>query len=61
MVKGKLVRMVTIPKADLDSLEATIETLQNAYVMGKLEATEKDIQKGRIRKARDFLKELNNA
>ena len=51
MTKGKLVRMVTIPKSDLDSLEATIETLQNRYVMRQLEATEKDIQKGRVRKA----------
>jgi len=26
-------RLVSIPKSDLDSLEATLETLENEYVM----------------------------
>jgi hypothetical protein len=55
---GKLVRLVTIPKADLDSLEATVETLENRYVIEQLEKSEQDIMNGRTRNARDFLKEL---
>ena len=51
-------RLVSIPKSDLDSLEATIETLENEYVMGQLERSEQDIQKGRVRNVREFLKEL---
>lgn len=57
-MKGKLVRLVSIPKADLDSLEATVETLENKYVMEQLEKSEQDIINGRTRNARDFLKEL---
>ena len=52
-------RYVTILKAELESLEVTIETLENKYVMEQLEATEKAISEGRVRKARDFLKELD--
>ena len=51
-------RLVSIPKSDLDSLEATVETLENEYVMGQLERSEQDIQKGRVRNGREFLKEL---
>lgn len=51
-------RLVSIPKSDLDSLEATIETLENGYVMDQLKRSEEDIQKGRVRNAREFLKEL---
>ena len=51
-------RLVSIPKSDLDSLEATIETLENEYVMDQLKRSEEDIQKGRVRDAREFLKEL---
>ncbi|MCY0851448.1 hypothetical protein [Thermoplasma acidophilum] len=58
MTKVKQSRLVSIPKSDLDSLEATVETLENEYVMDQLERSEKDIQKGRVRNARDFLKEL---
>jgi len=29
-------RLVSIPKSDLDSLEATLETLENEYVMDQL-------------------------
>ena len=49
---------MTTAKSDLDSLEATIETLENKYVMDQLERSEHDIQKGRVRNVRDFLKEL---
>ena len=51
-------RLVSIPKSDLDSLEATIETLENEYIMDQLERSEKDIQKGRVRNVREFLQEL---
>jgi hypothetical protein len=51
-------RLISIPKSDLDSLEATIETLENEYVMDQLERSEQDIQNGRVRNVRDFLKEL---
>jgi hypothetical protein len=51
-------RLVSIPKSDLDSLEATIETLENEYVMDQLERSEQDIQNGRVRNVREFLKEL---
>ena len=51
-------RLVSIPKSDLDSLEATVETLENEYVMDQLERSEQDIQKGRVRNVREFLKEL---
>ena len=51
-------RLVSIPKSDLESLEATIETLENKHVMDQLEKSEQDIQKGRVRDAREFLKEI---
>lgn len=51
-------RLVSIPKSDLDSLQATIETLENKHVMEQLDKSEQDIQKGRVRNARDFLKEI---
>ena len=58
MTTAKQSRLVSIPKSDLDSLEATIETLGNEYVMDQLARSEQDIQKGRVRNVRDFLKEL---
>ena len=51
-------RLVSIPKSDLESLEANIETLENKHVMDQLEKSEQDIQKGRVRDAREFLKEI---
>jgi len=51
-------RLVTIPKADLESLEATIETLQNQEVLKQLEKSEWDIREGRTRNVREFLKEV---
>jgi hypothetical protein len=58
MTTAKQSRLVSIPKLDLDSLEATVETLENEYVMDQLERSEQDIQKGRVRNVRGFLKEL---
>ena len=58
MTTAKQSRLVSIPKSDLDSLEATIETLENEYVMDQLKRSGEDIQKGRVRDAREFLKEL---
>jgi PHD/YefM family antitoxin component YafN of YafNO toxin-antitoxin module len=58
MTTAKQSRLVSIPKSDLDSLEATIETLENEYVMDQLKRSEEDIRKGRVRDAREFLKEL---
>jgi PHD/YefM family antitoxin component YafN of YafNO toxin-antitoxin module len=57
MVRG-IQRLVSIPKEDLESLEATIETLQNEYVMEQLEKSEIDIRKGRVRNIEKFIKEL---
>lgn len=51
-------RLVTIPKVDLESLEATIETLQNRQVMKQLEKSEWDIREGRTRNSKELLKEL---
>ena len=50
-------RLVSIPKSDLDDLVTTIETLENEYVMDQLKRSEEDIQKGRVRNAREFLQE----
>ena len=58
MTTAKQSRLVSIPKSDLDSLEATIETLENEYIMDQLARSEQDIQKGRVRNVREFLKEL---
>ena len=58
MSATKQSRLVSIPKSDLDSLGATIETLENEYVMDQLERSEQDIQNGRVRNVREFLKEL---
>ena len=58
MTTAKQSRLVSIPKSDLDSLEATVETLENEYVMDQLEKSEKDIQSGKVRNVREFLKEL---
>lgn len=58
MSATKQSRLVSIPKFDLDSLKATIETLENEYVMDQLERSKQDIQKDRVRNVREFLKEL---
>jgi PHD/YefM family antitoxin component YafN of YafNO toxin-antitoxin module len=58
MTNTKQSRLVSIPKSDLDSLEATVEALENKYVMDQLERSEQDIEDGKVRNARDFLEEL---
>ena len=58
MTNTKQTRLVSIPKSELDSLEATVETLENKYVMDQLERSEQDIENGRVRNARDLLEEL---
>ena len=58
MTTARQSRLVSIPKSDPDSLEATIETLENEYVMDQLKRSEQDLQKGRVRNVREFLKEL---
>ena len=58
MAATKQSRLVSIPKSDLDGLEDTMETLENEYVMDQLERSEQDIQKGKVRNVREFLKEL---
>jgi len=50
--------LVSIPKSDLDSLEATVETLQDRDVMEHIEASERDIIEGRVKSAREALKEI---
>jgi len=52
-------RLVSIPKSDLDSLEATLETLENEYVMDQLERSEQDIIKGKVRNVRDLINVLS--
>lgn len=52
-------RLVSIPKRDLDSLEATLETMENKGVIKQLIKSNKDIARGSVRKARDFLKKLD--
>ena len=51
-------RLVSIPKEDLESMEATIETLENKEVMEQLEKSEQDIKAGRERNIDEFIKEL---
>lgn len=51
-------RLVSIPKEDLESMEATIETLEDRYVMEHLEKSEEDIKAGRTRNIDEFIKEL---
>lgn len=56
--EGFSCRLVSIPKIDLESLEATIETLENKSVMEQLESSELDIRKGQTRNMNNFIKEL---
>lgn len=51
----------TIPKEKFDSMEATIETLQNNYVMEHLEKSEQDIRNGRTRNIDGLIKELKGS
>ena len=51
-------RLIDTYKENLESLEATIETLQNEYVMEQLEKSEIDIRKDKVRNIEKFIKEL---
>ncbi|EQB71816.1 MAG: hypothetical protein AMDU1_APLC00017G0003 [Thermoplasmatales archaeon A-plasma] len=42
----------------IQSLIATLETLLNKHVMIQISESDLDIKDGRVRNARDFLKEL---
>lgn len=50
--------MVTIPKSELESLRATVETLSNEEVMEQLRESERDIEEGRVRPVEELLEEL---
>lgn len=52
------VRLISIPKSDLESLKATIETLENKYVMQQLMESEKDIIEGNLKDIDELIKEL---
>jgi predicted RNase H-like nuclease (RuvC/YqgF family) len=54
-------KLIDRSEEDLESLEATIETLQNEYVMEQLEKSEIDIRKGRVRNIEKFIKELKES
>ena len=58
MTATKQSRLVSIPKSDLESLVATVETLENEYVMKQIKRSTIDIKKGKVRNVRDFMKEL---
>jgi hypothetical protein len=51
-------RLVSSPRSNLDGLEATLETLENEYVMDQLERSKQDIIKEKVRDVRDFLNDL---
>lgn len=46
------------PGSFIQSLIATMETLLNKHVMNKISESDLDIEEGKVRNARDFLKEL---
>ena len=58
MTATKQSRLVSIPKSDMESLVATVETLENEYVMKQIKRSAIDIKKGKVRNVRDFMKEL---
>ena len=58
MTATKQSRIVSIPKSDLESLVATVETLENEYVMKQIKRSTIDIKKGKVRNVKDFMKEL---
>ncbi|KXB01906.1 hypothetical protein AKJ44_01910 [candidate division MSBL1 archaeon SCGC-AAA261F17] len=53
-------RLVSIKKSDLESLEATIETLQNEEVMRQLKESDQDIKEGKTRTTKKLLRELKD-
>ena len=54
-------RLVSIPKSDLESMEATIETLENKEVMEQIEKSDKDIVDGKTRNIDNLIKELKKS
>jgi PHD/YefM family antitoxin component YafN of YafNO toxin-antitoxin module len=54
-------KLIDGSEEDLESLETTIETLQNEYVMEQLKKSEIDIRKGRVRNIEKFIKELKES
>jgi hypothetical protein len=48
--------MVCIPKIKLESLVTTVGTLQDRYVMYQIKKSERDIIRGNVRSAGEFLK-----
>ncbi len=58
MTATKRSRLVSIPKSDMESLVATVETLENEYVMKQIKRSAIDIKKGKVRNVKDFIKEL---
>jgi len=54
-------KLIDRSEEDLESLEATIETLQNEYVMEQLKKSEIDIRKGRVRNIEKFIRELKES
>ncbi len=58
MTATKQSRLVSIPKSDMESLVATVETLENEYVMKQIKRSAIDIKKGKVRNVKDFIKEL---
>lgn len=53
MITPKQSKFVNIPKSDLDSLEATIGSLQNEYVMVQLERSDLDRKKDQSKKCEE--------
>ncbi|MDY6777572.1 MAG: hypothetical protein SVU32_02830 [Candidatus Nanohaloarchaea archaeon] len=51
-------RSVSPPKRDLESLQATVETLQNGTIMEQLRASDEDMDAGRVRSIDALLDEL---
>ncbi len=45
MTATKRSRLVSIPKSDMESLVATVETLENEYVMKQIKRSAIDIKK----------------
>lgn len=58
MQKLETEKRIELLEEKVESLEATIETLSDPEVMESIEKSLGDIKNGRVRPAREFLKEL---
>lgn len=58
MASSRMRRLVSIPKEDLESLEATIEVLEDENIMRQLNETDKAIKDGKVRDLEDLLNEF---